>query len=57
MVESILKNSLFEFETKIIQQVSGKDIGTKFAPPWCVYLWIKQKTTFLTQNLLSHGCG
>ena len=33
MVESILKNSLFEFETKIIQQVSGKDIGIKFAPP------------------------
>ena len=33
MAEFILKNNFFEFETKIIQQISGTAIGTKFAPP------------------------
>ena len=37
MAEFILKNNFFEFETKIIQQISGTVIGTKFAPPYeCV---------------------
>ena len=34
MAEFILKNHLFEFETKIIQQISGTATGTKFAPPY-----------------------
>ena len=34
MAEFILKNNFFEFETKIIQQISGTAIGTKFAPPY-----------------------
>ena len=34
MAEFILKNHLFEFETKIIQQISGTTIGTKFAAPY-----------------------
>ena len=33
MAEFILKNNFFEFETKIIQQISGTAIGTKFASP------------------------
>ena len=41
MAEFILKNHLFEFETKIIQQISGTTIGTKFAPHMHNYLWIE----------------
>ena len=33
MAEFLLKNNFFEFETKIIQQISGKATGTRFAPP------------------------
>ena len=32
MTEFILKNNLFEFEIKIIQQISGTAIGAKFVP-------------------------
>ena len=47
MTEFILKNNFFEFETKIIQQISETAIiGTKFAP--VCFLWIEWKTTFLT---------
>ena len=39
MAEFILKKSFFEFETKIIQQVSGTAIGTMFAPPYvCLFM-------------------
>ena len=41
MAEFILKNNFFEFETKIIQQISGTAIGTKFVPNIRVYLWIE----------------
>ena len=34
MAEFILKNNFFEFETKIIQQISETTIGTRFAPPY-----------------------
>ena len=57
MFEFIWKINFFEFETKTIQQVSGTAIGTKFHHHMRVYLWSEQKTTFLTQKLLSHGCG
>ena len=33
MAEFIFANNFFEFETKIIQQISGTAIRTKFAPP------------------------
>ena len=34
-----MKNNFFEFETKIIQQISGTVIGTKFAPPYgCLFI-------------------
>ena len=39
MTEFILKNNLFEFETKIIQQISGTAIGAKFVPWYgCFFL-------------------
>ena len=41
MAEFILKKNFFEFETKIIQQISVTAIGTKFAPHMRVYLWIE----------------
>ena len=39
MVVFILKNNFFEFETKIIHQISGTAIRTKFAPPYaCLFM-------------------
>ena len=34
MAEFILKNNFFEVEIKIIQQIFGTAIETKFAPPY-----------------------
>ena len=39
MAEFILKDKFFEFETKIVQRISGTAIGTKFAPP-CACLFM-----------------
>ena len=33
MAEFVLKNNLFEFNSKVFQQISGTAIDTKFAPP------------------------
>ena len=39
MAEFVLKNNLFEFNSKVYQQKSGTAIGTKFAPPCaCIYM-------------------
>ena len=39
MAEFVLKNNLFEFNSKVFQQISGTAIGTKFAPPYaCIYM-------------------
>ena len=39
MAEFIFKNNFFELETKIIQQISGTAIGTKFSPSYaCSFL-------------------
>ena len=39
MAEFVLKNNLFEFNNKVLQQISGTAIGTKFAPPYaCIYM-------------------
>ena len=39
MAEFVLKNNLFEFNSKVYQQKSGTVIGTKFAPPYaCIYM-------------------
>ena len=37
--EFVLKNNLFEFNSKVFQQISGTAIGIKFAPPCaCIYM-------------------
>ena len=39
MAEFILKNNFFEFETKIIQQISGAAIATMFVPSYaCLFM-------------------
>ena len=39
MAEFVLKNNLFEFNSKVFQQISGTAIGTKFAPLYaCIYM-------------------
>ena len=54
MAELILKNNFFEFETKIIQQISGTALGIKFVPPYaCLFM----DRIEMTWKLLSHGCG
>ena len=39
MAEFIFKNNFFQFETIIIQQISGTAIGTKFAPPYGAFIY------------------
>ena len=52
MARFVLKNNFFEFDSKIKQQISGRAIGTKFAPPYACIFMDKFETDFLTaQNL------
>ena len=37
MADFVLKNSLFEFDSKFYKQISGTAIETKFAPSVCLY--------------------
>ena len=39
MAEFVLKNSFFEFDSKVKQQISGTTIGTKFVLPY-VYIFM-----------------
>ena len=57
MAEFIFKNNFFQFETIIIQQISGTAIGTKFAPPYACLYMDRIENDFLDRKLLSHGCG
>ena len=39
MTKSILKYNIFEFHGKVNLQISGTEIGSKFAPPFaCIYI-------------------
>ena len=39
MAEFVLKNNYFQFSDKAYQQISGRAIGTKFAPPCaCIFM-------------------
>ena len=39
MTKFILKYNIFEFHGKVNLQISGKEIGSKFAPPFvCIYI-------------------
>ena len=47
MVEFVLKNSFFEFNGSVKQQVSGTAIGTKCDPTYaCIYM-VEVETEFL----------
>ena len=47
MVEFVLKNNLFEFNSKFYKQISGTSIGTKFASPYTCIFMDSIKTEFL----------
>ena len=47
MADFVLKNNYFEFVSCIKQQISGKAIGTKFAPPYACIFMDKVKSAFL----------
>ena len=52
MAEFVLKNNLFEFNSKVFQQISGIAIGTKFAPPYaCIYMDRVEQDFLETQEL------
>ena len=52
MAEFMLKNNFFEYETKIIQQISGTSIGTKFAPPYPCLFMDEMENDFLDLELV-----
>ena len=39
LAEVVLKNNIFTFGKKTLKQKRGTAIGTKFAPPYSIYLW------------------
>ena len=47
MPEFVLKNNLFEFNSKFYKQISGTAIGTKFAPPYALYLFELHRSRIL----------
>ena len=52
MARFVLKNNLFEFDSKIKQQISGTAIGTKFAAPYaCIFMDKFETDELTTQNL------
>ena len=52
MAEFVLKNNLFEFNSKVFQQISGTTIGTKFAPSYaCIYMDRVEQDFLETQKL------
>ena len=48
MAEFVLKNSYFQFNDKVKQQISGSTIGTKFAPTYACVFMDQVETDFLT---------
>ena len=47
MAEFVLKNNLFEFDSKVKQQISGTAIVTKFAPQYACIFMDKVEIDFL----------
>ena len=45
--EFVLKNNYFEFNGKVMKQISGSAIGTKFAPPYACIFMDQVETEFL----------
>ena len=52
MAEFILKKIFFEFEIKIIQQISGTAVGTKFAPPYACLFMDRIENVFLDSEIV-----
>ena len=52
MDDFVLKNNLFEFDSKFYKQISGTAIRTKFSPPYACIFMDHTETEFLkTQDL------
>ena len=52
MADFVLKNNLFEFDSKFYKQISGTAIGTKFAPLYACIFMDHIETEFLrTQEI------
>ena len=47
-----MKNNVLEFDTKIIQQISGTTIGTKFAPSYACYFIDRMANDFLESEIV-----
>ena len=47
-----MKNNFLEFDTKIIQQISGTTIGTKFAPSYACYFIDRMASDFLESEIV-----
>ena len=47
MADFVLKNKLFEFDSKFCKQISGTAIGTMFAPPYASIFMDHIETDFL----------
>ena len=53
MVEFVLRNNYFEFDSSIFQQILGTGIGTKFILPHACILMDQHKTKFLETQILN----
>ena len=52
MVDFVLKDNFFEFNSEVKQQKSGTAIGTKFAPPYARIFMDEVETEFLKSQQL-----
>ena len=58
MADFVLKNNLFEFDSKFYKQISGTAIGTKFAPPYaCIFIDHIEPEFLKTQDKKTPGFG
>ena len=54
LAKTELKKNISEFDGKTFNQVRGATIGTKFAPPYTIFLWLTYRKKFsmlLRRNL------
>ena len=50
LVEFVLKNNYFEFNSEVYRQISGTAMGTKFAPPYACIFMNMVETEFLKEQ-------
>ena len=46
LAKTVLKKNISEFDGKTFNQVRGATIGTKFAPPYTIFLWLTCRKKF-----------